>query len=128
MSERGIEGAYTVAAERLSELARQMEGALEKLEQQAEGLAREGERANAAYTERSAEAERLNQEVAATREKLAKLVAEREAAIKAVVEGHERVADNDAEQTRVRDDRSRARDDFQHALAMPLAEVGQIGA
>jgi chromosome segregation protein len=99
---------HTVAAERLSELARQMEGALEKLEQQAEGLAREGERANAAYTERSAEAQKLNQEVVATREKLAKLVAEREAAIRAVVEGHERVADTDAEQTRVRDDYSRA--------------------
>jgi chromosome segregation protein len=99
---------HTVAAERLSELARQLEGALEKLEQQAEGLAREGERANAAYTERSAEAEKLNQEVAATREKLAKLVAEREAALKAVVDGHERVADTDAEQTRVRDDHSRA--------------------
>src|SRR6266446_4147794 len=100
---------HTVAAERLSELARQLENALEKLEQQAEGLAREGERANAAYTERSAEAEKLSQEVAATREKLAKLVAERESAIKAVVEGHECVADTDAEQTRVRDDHSRAR-------------------
>ncbi len=100
---------HTVAAERLSELARQLENALEKLEQQAEGLAREGERANAAYTERSAEAEKLSQEVAATREKLAKLVAERVAAIKAVVDGHERVADTDAEQTRVRDDHSRAR-------------------
>src|SRR5216683_2648812 len=100
---------HTVAAERLNELARQLEHALEKLEQQAEGLAREGERANAAYTERSAEAEKLSQEVAATREKLAKLVAERVAAIKAVVDGHERVADTDAEQTRVRDDHSRAR-------------------
>ncbi len=98
---------HTVAAERLSELARQMESALEKLAQQAEGLAREGERANAAFTERSTEAEKLNQEVAATREKLAKLVTEREAAIKSVVEGHERVADSDAEQTRVRDDHSR---------------------
>src|SRR5712691_6202364 len=99
---------HTVAAERLSELARQLENSLENLEQQAVGLAREGERAHAAYTERSAEAEKLSQEVAATREKLAKLVAEREAAIKAVIEGHERVADTDAEQTRVRDDHSRA--------------------
>jgi chromosome segregation protein len=99
---------HTVAAERLSELARQLENALEKLDQQGEGLAREGERANAAFTERSAAAENLNQEVVATREKLAKLIAEREAAVKAVVEGHERVADTDAEQTRVRDDHSRA--------------------
>jgi chromosome segregation protein len=99
---------HTVAAERLSELVRQLENALEKLDQQGEGLAREGERANAAFTERSAAAEKLNHEVIATREKLAKLIAEREAAIKAVVEGHERVADTDAEQTRVRDDHSRA--------------------
>jgi len=43
-----------------------------------------------------------------TRAKLGRLTAEREAALKAVIESHERVSDNDAEQTRVRDDYSRA--------------------
>ena len=38
---------HTAAAERLHELARQLENSLEKLAQQAEGLAREGERAAA---------------------------------------------------------------------------------
>jgi chromosome segregation protein len=99
---------HTAAVERLNELARQLENALEKLTQQAEGLAREGERAAAAHAERSAEAEKLNQQILVTREKLGRLTAEREAAIKAVIEGHERVSDNDAEQTRVRDDHSRA--------------------
>src|SRR5207247_8950955 len=51
---------------------------------------------------------KLKQERSAARMKLAKLTSEREAAVKAVVEGHERVSDTDAEQTRVRDDYSRA--------------------
>ena len=99
---------HTAAVERLNELARQLENALEKLTQQAEGLAREGERAAAAHAERRSEAERLNLQISTTREKLGRLTAEREAAVRAVVEGHERVSDNDAEQTRVRDDYSRA--------------------
>ena len=113
-SENEIESArvalltHTAAVERLNELARQLENGLEKLTQQAEGLAREGERAAAAHAERSAEAERLNQQILTTREKLGRLTAEREAAVKAVIEGHERVSDSDAEQTRVRDDYSRA--------------------
>jgi chromosome segregation protein len=98
---------HTVAAERLLELARQLETSLEKLAQQAEGLAREGERATAAHAERTAEAERINQAIVAAREKLSRLMIEREAAIKAVVEGHERVSDNDAEQTRLRDEHAR---------------------
>jgi len=99
---------HTAAAERLNELARQLESALEKLTQQAEGLAREGERAAAAHAQRTAEAGKLNQEIGAAHEKLAKLTAERESAVRTVIEGHERVSDTDAEQTRVRDDYSRA--------------------
>jgi len=99
---------HTAAVERLNELARQLEHGFDKLTQQAEGLAREGERAAAAHADRSAEAERLNQQIIVTREKLGRLTAEREAAVKAVIEGHEQVSDNDAEQTRVRDDYSRA--------------------
>ncbi len=99
---------HTAGVERLNELARQLEHALEKLTQQGEGLAREGERAAAAHTERSAEAEKLNAQILVTREKLGRLTAERESAVRAVIEGHERVSDNDAEQTRVRDEHSRA--------------------
>jgi chromosome segregation protein len=99
---------HTAAVERLNELARQLEYGFDRLTQQAEGLAREGERAATAHADRSAEAERLNRQIIVTREKLGRLTAEREAAVKAVIEGHERVSDNDAEQTRVRDDYSRA--------------------
>jgi chromosome segregation protein len=99
---------HTAAAERLSELARQLESALERLDQQAEGLRREAERASRAHEERQAEAGKLLEEIAVTREKLAKLLAEREAAIRTVVEGHERVSDTDAELLRSRDEHSRA--------------------
>lgn len=99
---------HTAAAERLNELARQLEGSLEKLKQQAEGLVREGERATAAHTDRKADFEKLNEQISDARAKLARLTAERAEAIKAVVEGHERVADSDAEQARVRDEYSRA--------------------
>lgn len=99
---------HTAAAERLNELVRQLENSIEKLAQQAEGLAREGERAAAAHAERNAEAVKLNEQITAAREKLSRLMAERAAAVKAVVEGHERVSDSDAELTRVRDDHSRA--------------------
>jgi len=99
---------HTAGAERLHELARQLENSLEKLVQQAEGLEREGERATTAHAERQSEADKLSVQIATAREKLLKLTAEREAAVKAVVEGHERVSDTDAEQTRIRDDYSRA--------------------
>jgi chromosome segregation protein len=99
---------HTAAAERLHELARQLENSLEKLTQQAEGLAREGERAAAAHAERNSQAENLNEQITVARKKLESLTTEREAAVRAVVEGHERVSDTDAEQVRVRDDYSRA--------------------
>lgn len=104
---------HTAAAERLHELTRQLESALEKLVQQGDGLAREGERAAAAHAERQTEAEKLNQEITAAKEKLARLLAEREAAVKSVVDGHERVSDTDAELLRVRDDRSRTLHKFE---------------
>jgi len=104
---------HTAAAERLHELTRQLESALEKLVQQADGLAREGERAAAAHQERQTDAEKLNQEITAAREKLARLTAEREVAVKSVVDGHERVSDTDAELLRIRDERSRTLHKFE---------------
>ena len=113
LAEQEIDGAraellhHTVAAERLHDLARQLESSLEKLAQQAEGLAREGERAAAAHATAAGEAEKVTQQISEARAKLARLMAEREGAVKAVVEGHERVSDTDAEMTRVRDDYAR---------------------
>jgi chromosome segregation protein len=98
----------TAIAERLQEIARQLEGTLERLSLQAEGLAREGERAAVQHIDRKIEAEKFSQELGAARDHIARLQAERESAVDAVVQGHEAVSDTDAELTRLRDEYSRA--------------------
>ncbi|HKZ81229.1 MAG TPA: chromosome segregation protein SMC [Pyrinomonadaceae bacterium] len=100
---------HTALAERLREIARQLEGTLERLAVQAEGLAREGERAQRQHADRTGEAEQLRQEIAAAREHIGLLNAEREMAVDAVVRGHEAVSDTEAEVIRVRDEYSRTR-------------------
>ena len=98
----------TAIAERVREIARQLETTLERLFQQAEGLAREGDRAASQHAERKLEAERFSRELGDARVRVAKLQAERETAVDAVVRGHEAVSDTEAELTRVRDEHSRA--------------------
>jgi chromosome segregation protein len=98
---------HTAVAERLREIARQLEGTLERLGVQTEGLAREGERAAAQHAERQAEADAFSKEINAAREHVSTLHAERERAVDAVVQGHESVSDTEAELTRVRDEYSR---------------------
>jgi chromosome segregation protein len=100
---------HTAVAERLREIARQLEGTLERLGVQAEGLAREGERAAAQHAERQAEADAFNIEINAARQHIATLHAERERAVDAVVQGHESVSDTEAELTRLRDEYSRTK-------------------
>jgi chromosome segregation protein len=90
------------------EIARQLEATLERLSQQADGLAREGDRAASQHAERKLEAERFTRELGDARARVAKLQAERETAVDAVVRGHEAVSDTEAELTRVRDEYSRA--------------------
>jgi chromosome segregation protein len=99
----------TAVAERLREIARQLEGTLERLAIQAEGLAREGERAQAQFAERKNEAEALELDLSAIRQHIARLNSERETAVDAVVAGHEAVSDTEAELMRVRDENSRTR-------------------
>src|SRR5215212_4268806 len=98
----------TAIAERVREIARQLEATLDRLSQQAEGLAREGDRAASQHAERKLEAERFARELGDSRGRVAKLHAERETAVDAVVRGHEAVSDTEAELTRVRDEYSRA--------------------
>ena len=98
----------TAIAERVREIARQLEATLERLSQQAEGLAREGDRAASQHAERKLEADRFARELGDARARVAKLQAERETAVDAVVRGHEAVSDIEAELTRVRDEHSRA--------------------
>jgi chromosome segregation protein len=98
---------HTAVAERLREIARQLEGTLERLAVQAQGLAHEGERAATQHAEHRAAADAFNIEINAAREHIAELNAERERAVDAVVQGHEAVSDTEAELTRVRDEHSR---------------------
>ncbi|MDQ2975194.1 MAG: chromosome segregation protein SMC [Acidobacteriota bacterium] len=98
---------HTAVAERLREIARQLEGTLERLAVQAEGFAREGERAAVQHAERRAEADSFSQEINAAREHIGNLNAERERAVDAVVQGHEAVSDTEAELARVREEYSR---------------------
>ena len=98
----------TAIAERVREIARQLETTLERLSQQAESLAREGDRAASQHAERKLEAEKYARERGDARVRVAKLQAERELAVDAVVRGHEAVSDTEAELTRVRDEHSRA--------------------
>jgi chromosome segregation protein len=98
----------TAIAERLREIARQLETTLERLSQQAEGLAREGDRAASQHAERKLEAERFARELHEARARVSRLQTERELAVDAVVRGHEAVSDTEAELTRVRDEYSRA--------------------
>lgn len=100
---------HTAVAERLMEIGRQLEAALNRLALQAEGLAREGERAAGVHADRVSEAEELNQEIARERETLAKLVEERETAVHAVIVGHERISESDSELTAAREEYSRVR-------------------
>jgi chromosome segregation protein len=100
---------HTAIAERLREIARQLEGTLERLAVQAEGLAHEGERAATQYAEHKASADAFSSEINAAKEHVSTLTAERERAVDAVVQGHEAVSDTEAELTRVRDEYSRTR-------------------
>jgi chromosome segregation protein len=100
---------HTAVAERLREIARQLEGTLERLAVQAEGLAREGERAAAQHADTRAKADAFGQEINTAKEHISKMQAERERAVDSVVQGHEAVSDTEAELTRVRDEYSRTR-------------------
>lgn len=100
---------HTAVTERLMELSRQLESALGRLQLQADGLAREGERAAAIYAEKAADNSKLNAEMDSARLRLSSLTTEREAAVEKVVEGHEAVSDTEADQSRIREGYSRTR-------------------
>jgi chromosome segregation protein len=100
---------HTAVAERLREITRQLESTLERLALQAEGLQREGERAAAVHAERTTEAENLNAEIEAARERLNSLIEEREAALKVVAEWRASSSQATNQLAGVRDEASRVR-------------------
>ena len=100
---------HTAVTERMMEISRQLEAALERLALQAEGLVREGERASAIHDERVADAAKLNAEITSAQARIVGLTSEREAAVEKVVQGHEAVSDTEADLVRVREEYSRVR-------------------
>jgi chromosome segregation protein len=123
-SARGELLTHTAAAERLSEIGRQLETVLEKLAAQADGLAREGERAAAAHEQAKAEAAKLLDEIGVARTHLGALHSERESRARELAESRAEVAAAAAEHARVRDESARVRHrldtlaeiDSQHSL------------
>jgi chromosome segregation protein len=123
-SARGELLTHTAAAERLSEIGRQLETVLEKLASQADGLAREGERAAAAHEQAKAEAAKLLEEIGAARTHLNALHSERESRSRELSDSRAEVAATAAEHARVRDESARVRHrldtlaeiDTQHSL------------
>jgi chromosome segregation protein len=123
-SARGELLTHTAAAERLSEIGRQLETVLEKLAAQADGLAREGERAAAAHEQAKAEAAKLLEEIGTARTHLNALHSERESRARELSESRAEVAAAAAEHARVRDESARVRHrldtlaeiDTQHSL------------
>jgi chromosome segregation protein len=123
-SARGELLTHTAAAERLSEIGRQLETVLEKLAAQADGLAREGERASAAHEQAKSEAAKLQEEIGVARTHLNALHSERESRSRELSESRAEVAAAAAEHARVRDESARVRHrldtlaeiDSQHSL------------
>jgi chromosome segregation protein len=100
---------HTAASERLGEIGRQLENALDKIAAQAEGLAREGERAQAAHAQAEGEAARLQEEIGRARARLDRLHAEREARSRELTEARRQVSETQAAHAGVRDEAARVR-------------------
>jgi chromosome segregation protein len=109
---------HTAVGERLREIGRQIESALERLAQQAEGLRLEGERAHAIHEQAREQAEKLEAEIAVARAHIDSLLTEREAAARSLTEARSQVAATAAEHARVRDEAARVK----HRLET-LAEI-----
>ncbi|HEX7176017.1 MAG TPA: chromosome segregation protein SMC [Pyrinomonadaceae bacterium] len=100
---------HTAVVERLREIGRQLEAALDRVAMQAEGLAREGERAAVAHEQSQAQAQILNEQIRVARAQLESLVAEREESARLIAEARVRVAATSERHARVRDEAARVR-------------------
>jgi chromosome segregation protein len=100
---------HTAVAERLREIGRQLENALEKLAQQAESYEKEGERAKAIYDEHFGEAEKLNREIQSAKERLRQLKDKRALVTQSVANVKEKTQNAIASREKLRDENSRVR-------------------
>ncbi|MEO6391980.1 MAG: chromosome segregation protein SMC [Pyrinomonadaceae bacterium] len=104
---------HTAAAERLQEIARQLESAIERQTSQLDGLQREGERAGQVHRERSAEADALQSEIKLAQERLAQMVSDRTAAVAAVATARSAADGAAAGHAAIRDEAARIRHRFE---------------
>lgn len=100
---------HTAVAERLREIGRQLENALEKLAEQAESYKREGERVRAVHNDFVSESEKLNQEIEAAKERLQNLKTERAMLTERVAEAKEKTQTAVSSREKLRDEDSRVR-------------------
>jgi chromosome segregation protein len=100
---------HTAVAERLGEIGRQLANALDKIAAQAEGLAREGERATAAHAQAREESDKLHAEIERARAHIDALHAEREARARELTTARQEVSETQAAHARVRDEAARVR-------------------
>ncbi|MBA3243047.1 MAG: hypothetical protein H0T60_17645, partial [Acidobacteria bacterium] len=100
---------HTGVSERLQEIGRQLETALEKLALQAEGLEREGERASAVHAQAESDAAKLQGEIKTARARIDALLAEREHRTGDLTVARADVNATAAEHARTRDEAARVR-------------------
>ena len=77
---------HTAAVERFAEIERQLENNVERLHERAEGLRREGIRAEETYNEHKKEAEELEKSLIAERKKIEKFHGEKQAILQTINE------------------------------------------
>ena len=104
---------HTAAAERLSEVGRQLSTNLERLRERAEGLGRESVRADEAFKTHQAEARTTAENVAAERQKLDGLRKEKEAIQSVVAAAREAVRKAEQELKAVESEFSRTKNRFE---------------
>ncbi|CAN5826296.1 hypothetical protein BH20ACI4_BH20ACI4_32860 [soil metagenome] len=77
---------HTAAVERFAEIERQLENTVERLQERAEGLRREGVRAEETYNEHKKEAEDLEKNLISERKKIGKFHAEKQTILQSINE------------------------------------------
>lgn len=100
---------HTTAAERLAEIARQHESTIERLSERAEGLRREGERAEETFKEHLAEMQKLEKDLAKARENQTKLQNEKRVLTEAASGAREILRGAERELANLREQLSRTR-------------------
>ena len=98
---------HTAAVERFDEIGRQLESNIERLKERAEGLKREGVRADEAFTEHGREAGRLVTAIAVENEKLHDYQVEKQNLLTSAAEARENLRRSEEELKKLRDEFAR---------------------